>query len=823
MRFHAQTHRNCAVPAAKKTPIASCRATQGQASAGTGSQAGESGQSRLSPTVSTVFASLRLLILRATMSKPSDLSVPKSGVSRFSKALPTMPGLDDYYTDDDGESDIGGDSNNNNNNSNSNNNNTNPNHSRKNSEYSLPARTSSLASPPSTKTIPLPPLPPPPTKTLPPTPQTQTNPSSKVISYSSTTSANIIAAPSIAPSAPSSALSAGILSLQSPPLSAGSKMSIPRKPVANLQLPAPSPQYLAQPSPTFSLSSLLSAYMGDGDESQSPSLYETTTSISEIDRQEVAAPRSERSVAAAEASSVIAAATAAFPAVPSKPKAATGGSGSLPARPNAGIGIGIGAGAAAATRSQRSAERDLPPPPPKDEAAAELSTPSSPRPEIWKRRPHMTQASRELPGLTLDYSHGSTADTQLPADQDDSQAPSETVKAAVPRAPPFAGGLPGRNIRPSLGAKDQPPPAAQTMGSETSKLKQIKDRLGSQRSESVTSTSSAKAGFPGAPAAQRPPTPEYRKEDVKQPTVEPFISPVSPASSPEAPRGASPDFSKDLPPKPPKGSQLAAASTQPVSRKAIPAFPSQDPTAAKNSSRPPSDANSTSTSSQATVSPVLLGLRKGDTDPAPAVAPVPAPVTASLPNGSVSARPRVSGGTSTAAVQPQPTVIQRDVYEIANPKQSTPQPTSDPRLLKSETQGLLYRGRDGTLYPEMKVEGEPHPKATYFPTQTYSSLPKDGILKARPLTNAHFNCFQQHRTMNRRSNKNCPLTCQACERADLEDRWACAFCHVRICDACHRKLGSYQWDLGRLVDNLANAGPLSQSRPDTAPGLHATL
>ncbi|GFP53952.1 hypothetical protein TASIC1_0003033000 [Trichoderma asperellum] len=754
------------------------------------------------------------------MSRPSDLSVPKSGASRFSKALPTVPGLDDYYTDDDGESNIGGD--NNINNSNNNNNNNNASHSRKNSEYSLPARTSSLASP-QAKTLPLPPLPPPvppPTKTLPPTPQSQTNPSSKVNSYSSTASANIVAAPSIAPSTPSSALSAGMLSLQSPPLSAGSKMSIPRKPVANLKLPAPSPQYLAQPSPTFSLSSLLSAYMGDGDESRSPSLYETTTSTSEIDRQEVAAPGSEKSVAAAEASSAIAAVTAAFPAVPSKPKAATSGSGSLPARPNAGTGTGIGAGAAAATQYQRRAERDLPPPPPQDEPAAELSTPSSPRPEIWKRRPHMTQASRELPGLTLDYSHGSTADTQLPADQDNSQAPPETVKAAVQRAPPFPGGLPGRNIRPSLGAKDQPPPAAQTMGSETSKLKQIKDRLGSQRSESVSSTSSAKAGFPGAPAVQRPPTPEYRKEDLKQPTVEPFISPVSPASSPEAPRGASPDFAKDLPPKPPNDSQLAAASTQPISRKAITISPSQDLTAAKNSSRPPSDAKSTSTSSQTTVSPVL---RKGDTVPVPAAAPGPAPVTASPPNDWGSARPRVSGGTSTAAVQPQPAVIQTDVSQIANSKQSTPQPTSDPRLLKSETQGLLYRGRDGTLYPEMKVEGEPHPKAAYFPTQTFSSLPKDGIIKARPLTNTHFGCFQQHRTMNRRSNKNCPLTCQTCDRADLEDRWACSFCHVRICDACYRKLGSYQWDLRRLVDNLANAGPFSQSRPDTAPGLQATL
>jgi hypothetical protein len=435
----------------------------------------------------------------------------------------------------------------------------------------------------------------------------------------------------------------------------------------------------------------------------------------------------------------------------------------------------------------------------------------------------MSQASRELPGLKLDYSHGSTADTQLPADLANSQPPSETVKAAVQRAPPFAGGLPGRNIRPSLPAKDQPPPATQTMGSETSKLKQIRDRLGSQRSESVSSTSSAKAGFPGAPAVQRPPTPEYQKEDVKERTVEPFISPVSPASSPEAPRGASPDFSKNLPPKPPKDNQTAAASVQkPISRKAIPISPSnQDLTAAKNTSRPPSNANSTGISSQATVSPVLPKL---DAVPASVAAPVAAPVSApvaSPPNDSATARPRVSGGTTV--VQPQPAVIQTDVSQMAKPQRSIPQATSDPRLLQSESQGFLYRGRDGTLYPEMKVDGDPHPKATYFPTQTYASSNRDGIVKARPLTNTHFDCFQQHRAMSRQSNRNCPLTCQTCERADLEDRWACAFCHLRICDACHRKLGSYQRDLRRLVDSLDSTGPLSQPRLDTTLGPQATL
>ncbi|KAL7937641.1 hypothetical protein V8C35DRAFT_293074 [Trichoderma chlorosporum] len=712
------------------------------------------------------------------MLQQSGLSVPKSGVSRFSKALPGVPGFDDF-DDDDGESSVVS---------------SNNSHNRKKSEFTLPARTSSLASPPPTKNLPLPPLPPaPPIKTLPTTPQpnrdskdsldknnsNNNNNNNNTPSYGNTISQISIEAPSLSPSSSVSA------SLQSPPLSGRSMMSIPRKPIATLQLPAPTTQFLAQPSPTFSLSSILMAYMEDGDDVQQSA---------DDKAQEVAVSGSEKPVAA-----------------PARAPTATGigGSGSLPARPNAGMG-----------HSQRPADRTLPnpPPPPKDDKptpprpdSPELTAPSPPRPEIWKRRPHMSQASRELPGLKLDFSHGSTADTQLPdaaEPESISETASDTAKAAAQRAPPFAGGLPGRNIRPSLTTKDQPPPATQAMGSETSKLKQIKDRLGSQRSESISGSSSTKAGFPVAPAARRPPTPEYQKEEVKESAVEPFISPVSPASSPEAPRGASPDFSKGLPPKP-SDVGLASATTstttstqKPISRKALPTSPSQDLTAVKNSFRPPSDAISTGTSSQAAVSSTLP---KDDNAPTTVTVPVASP-----PKEDASADPRVSGGTNAVQPQPQsqPAVLRVEAPQILKPQRSEPQATADPRLLQSETQGLLYRGRDGTLYAEMKIDGEPHPKAAYFPAQTYPSLPRDGIVRARPLNDSHYNCFQQHRSMARRSNRNCPLTCQACDRADIEDRWVCAFCHLRICDACYRKLGSYQRDLRRLVDVLANAGPV---------------
>ncbi|PHH69918.1 hypothetical protein CDD83_5582 [Cordyceps sp. RAO-2017] len=146
----------------------------------------------------------------------------------------------------------------------------------------------------------------------------------------------------------------------------------------------------------------------------------------------------------------------------------------------------------------------------------------------------------------------------------------------------------------------------------------------------------------------------------------------------------------------------------------------------------------------------------------------------------------------------------------------------DPRIVHSDTQGPLYRGRDGTLYPEMRVTREPDPRASYFPVQTGRFLEPGAVISAGPLKDSHFNCYQHHRTMNRRPNRHYPLTCQTCDRADADDRWACTFCHLRICDSCMRLLNGHQRVLRRLVDELALNTPLSlssMSRPGSALGL----
>ncbi|KAK5990208.1 hypothetical protein PT974_08474 [Cladobotryum mycophilum] len=719
------------------------------------------------------------------MSQSSSLAIPKNGASRFSKALPTVPGLPESIA--------------------SINNILTP--------SSTPTTTTTITSSLSQKThLPDPPLHPPPTKDLPKLPPLRNKQSIERKPVGSVPSFR--SPPTLA-----------IPSFNTPPSESNApKMSISRKPVAKLQLPSPSPQhlYIQQPSPTDSFSSLLSAYTRDPDESEANTSHETTPASLRAFEEGTATSR-ENSLAYQKYYATT---------LPSNVTNGSGsGSGSRSNHPGPGLEPGTAAAASAvgAPQHQRQpSQGNLPPPTPiknddrqpsalhsKTEPSTgdpELTSPSS-RAEIWKRRPHVSQNSRELPELKLEHSHGSTAETappQPPAKAPNYQAQSQASSSGrsklppASRAPLFAGGLPGRNIRPTP-ASDTAPVANQNMGNETSRLKHIKDKLSSSQRSGPESSTSTRNASSRPPVAQRPPTPEYQKEEVKEPVVDLFISPVSPASSPEAPRGVSPDFSKELPSKP--GDNEAKDNTiapKPIARKHLPTLPAQVPKHAKSLTQLQSRTN---TSSRASGSPpsenaslAQTQLTSPQTDTASQSSHSSERVT--IPSQKFGARP--GGQRASESLR----------YQGSG---------QDPRRVQSENQGHLYRGRDGTMYSEMKVDKEPHPKAAYFPEQRYQGLPKDGVFKALPLTNTHFTCYQRHKVMNRRGNRNYPLTCQTCDKADTEDRWACAFCNLRICDSCFRKLGGHQRDLRRLVDELANSTHLSlppQSRPGTTLDLH---
>lgn len=125
----------------------------------------------------------------------------------------------------------------------------------------------------------------------------------------------------------------------------------------------------------------------------------------------------------------------------------------------------------------------------------------------------------------------------------------------------------------------------------------------------------------------------------------------------------------------------------------------------------------------------------------------------------------------------------------------------------------MYKGRDGTLYPEMKELPDPDPKAARFPQQV-SELPSSGaIFKAPALRQTHFKCYQKHKSMLRRPNRRYALACQTCQKEDTEDRFSCSFCYVRMCEACLKTFETKQRDLQALLDELSNNGTLSLSSP----------
>lgn len=649
----------------------------------------------------------------------NTLQPPQTGRSRFSKALPAVPGMHDD---------------NNINNTDSNN-------------TPIP----SPASP--TKDLPIaPPAPPPP-------------PRGDSL-FKSTISSSSSRSP--LPALP-------LLKTANSPPSAPPKMAIPRRPVGfglpagprppqQQQLQKPQSQFQSSlpaaepPSPSFSLSSILSAYSRSSGESL---VRDSDVPISARESEATISPSDEA-------------------ALRRQPIEALGISYATPKANDQ-------SNKPAVAPTSTSDDTPPPPPPSKDDkyhisaptASAQSNEPvvspsSPPQPQIWRRRSVNAERNLELPNLSLPNSNGSTASTQQttqPTQHMQMQPPPGAVKVTPIsfQQPRIAGGLPGRDIRPT--PPQEQVADTQAMGNSSSKLKKVKDKLQSfhrrGKSSSDTTVETVQRG------AHRPPTPEYQKEDIKTPIIDTFVSPVSPASSPELSTEVSPALSGGLASV--ASSATADVKSKPIARKAIPSDlgiiqPAPEPTAKK---------------------------QQPATEPFPALNP--AVVGNRGSSGSDSGSSNTPRSTETAKFPPRKSSARSNISRVPDQFRQ-PAPGSDPRLIQTESQGPMYRGRDGTLYPEMKVLQEPDPQAFYFPKQAAQPIPEDTILKAVPLKGSHYNCFHGHKTMNRRTNRNHPLTCQTCEKSDAEDRWACTFCHLRICEFCYHTFNAHQRDLRKLVD-----------------------
>lgn len=533
------------------------------------------------------------------------------------------------------------------------------------------------------------------------------------------------------------------------------KMAIPRRPVG-VDKPGDSsklsPQ--AEPSPTLSISSLISAYSRPFDsptassgnsQLPTPSASSRETSPASRDNNGLQTPASDF-----KSNSFQSSVDRSLPPVP--PKDNTG-----PISPRS-----------ASLAHNQEQQKQLSDSPPHVPAKSEL----------WRRRPQ--NDSRELPVLELQHSHGSTVSTQRPSTAIKSQSSSSSTDSTPrSRQPPSVGGLPGRNIKPPH-ARDQ---FKMVESNSRPSLLQNKSSTASLTRQTVTA--------PG-PGTNGPPTPEYQKDDIQLPVANPVISPDSPASSPQSP--AKPSMSKDLPPPPP---QTKTPPTDIPPRKPPASAVNTLPKAANNKAQEVDALHPSSSDTS------LVTARTSASDSSGATPRSSDPSQASSRSGSQ---------------QPQ----QRKAME-QTPKQQRP-PMDDPRIVHSEEHGPMYRGRDGTLYPEMKNLREPDPRAFKFPAWKGEPLHSDAVINAHAIKESHHNCFQKHKAMNRRVNRHYPLTCQTCGKADSEDRYACSFCHLRICEPCLKIFNNNQRNLTSLMSELARQTPLSlssSSRPTSAFGLQA--
>ncbi|RBA09125.1 hypothetical protein FPRO05_06262 [Fusarium proliferatum] len=504
------------------------------------------------------------------MLNSNSLQPPKTGSSRWSKALPDVPGPDDpsFYDD----------------------------------YYEEPS----------------PRLPP--AKELPPPPPR------------STSIAN-------AKSLPLSLPPLHLLAVDSPP-SGPPKMAIPRRPIGKLPAnPPPLPQKEPQqpnssqipPSPSESLSSILSAYSRSSGESLVRSPYEADDSVRQTTPAPVRKPVPENKL-------------------------------------------------------------------PELNSASSPSSQQQPEPQLWRRRSSKAERSLELPDLKLVASHGSTAATKPVVAQPHVQQQPSSSGPKVSSIPNWQPGITnpivpaGQDFETSPAAEQVPD--TPTMGINSSKLNRLKGKLHLHRRGKSSGDTSKSSSTP-RPGANRPPTPEYQKEDIKTPVVDSFISPLSPASSPEPAAQVSPEIPTDVTSIFPHAqTQEHLRSTGSITRKAVqvPRLPS------------PSEDKPVSAS----------------------------PEAASLPPSVTDSRgSRESSGSDTVVhqVQPPTEVSNRFPPRHSSVKSNAPPRhlavEHDPRLVPSESQGPLYRGRDGTLYPEMKVLQEPDPRAAYFPKQSESPIPED--------------------------------------------------------------------------------------------------
>ncbi|KAK4196485.1 hypothetical protein QBC40DRAFT_313343 [Triangularia verruculosa] len=437
-------------------------------------------------------------------------------------------------------------------------------------------------------------------------------------------------------------------------------------------------------------------------------------------------------------------------------------------------------------------------------AASPLVDNSSPQDQLWRRRSLKAEKKVDVPELKLISSHGSTAasngtsqpTSQPQLSQQQDQPPTTTTQRAPP-APNFAGGLPGRNIRPV----NSVPQIEVNMGQEVS---HVKDKLRRKASESPPSPG-AKASSPASSlpvvsplSAQRLPTPEYGANDIKSPVLEMAVSPISPAITPELPN-------EQRPPPPPIPRSLGPSEHILRQARSSPNLAPKASNGALNSRSP-------------------IGLPS-----------TPVPNRDRFANPPLSARFRSEesglgfGGPNRRDPAGGPILESQAPFQRQT--QSRPQSPSAWGNKPISENGSEITLRAPPIRPEFLDfplrEPDPNapdetdnPGAGRFPRNWYTPLPADEILDARPLENKHFRCITSHKIMTAGKQRNNPIGCRTCGHKDRNaECYICSACHLNVCSGCAGLLKRNRGDLGTVLKAVEQA--LERAMPEVGVGEEA--
>lgn len=155
------------------------------------------------------------------------------------------------------------------------------------------------------------------------------------------------------------------------------------------------------------------------------------------------------------------------------------------------------------------------------------------------------------------------------------------------------------------------------------------------------------------------------------------------------------------------------------------------------------------------------------------------------------------------------------------PRQSQLAPASQASV--SASAASIPTSDSATLTPSRRVDGDPlTPLEDFIPTPDGVGTPLEPVSSdertssytppldyepiAASLNKLHYACFQEHRNMPVAQNVYCPAPCMTCHKFDLEIRYRCVFCCLRICESCHQALMKCKdHSLAELMASLGRA------------------